>query len=218
MDATNHQDAPKPKHFEYVKPVPPAPRVKPGSGRGIHSLEYCLYCYTPMVSTQGASQRCAHCGRAHLRVDHASYWSKEPKLVRIEWAIKLSIAAIVIGFWYLTSTAYDLGMVSTFLIGPLLMLGGVMWWTAGLITRKSRYFSARVLWGASIGLLVLGIPILLFVMDVIARQEIFGAEYWRSYLILASPAAPMSLLALVLHGVSAQFEEFKELRLARTRA
>jgi hypothetical protein len=218
MDTDNPQDAPKPKHFDYVKPVSPAPKIKPGSGRGIHSLEYCLYCYTPMVSTKGASQRCAHCGRIHLRIDHASHWTKEPKLVALEWIIKLSIASVVVAFWFLTSTEYDLGPVSTFLIGPLLMLGGVMCWTAGLITRKSRYFSARVLWGASIGMLVLGIPVLLFVMDVTARKETFGAEYWRSYLILSSPAMPMALVALLLHGFAEQFEDFKQRRLARTRA
>lgn len=218
MDATDHQKAAEPRDLIPVPALDPAPKLKPGSGRGVHSLEYCLYCYSPMVSTTGASQRCAHCGRVHLRVDHGSYWTREPKLVRLEWFIKLSIAATVIGAWLFISKTYDLGRVSSFLVGPMLMLGGVMWWTAGLITRKSRYFSGRVLWGASIGLLVLGIPILLFILDVIARRDSFGSEYWRSYLILASPAMPMSLLGVLLHAFAAQFEEFKEQRLARTRA
>jgi hypothetical protein len=218
MKSSDQKGAAKAKNFDYVNPVEPAIKVTAGSGRGIHSLEYCLYCYTPMMTTKGASQRCAHCGRVHLRIDHTSHWTKEPKLVALERFIKLSIAAVVTAFWFYTSAEYNLGPVSSFLFGPLLMLGGVMWWTAGLITRKSRYFSGRVLWGASIAMLVVGMPILLFVMDVTARHETFGAEYWRSYLILASPAMPMTLVALLLLGLTTHFEDFKARRLARTKA
>lgn len=184
------------------------------SGKKIHSLEYCLYCYAPLTTTSGASQRCPHCGRVHLRADHASRWTREPLLVRIEQSIKLLIAGLICGWLVYLNNTIHLGRLSTFLIGPLLMLGGVLWCTAGLITRKSRYFSGRVLWCSSILLLVVGLPLLLFVMDVVARRQSFNAEYWSTYLVLASPALPLILFAIALHFGARRFEAFKARRLA----
>lgn len=187
------------------------PRI---SGRGPHSLEYCLYCYAPMATTVGASQRCARCGKVHLRRDQVSHWSREPKLIAIEWAIKSVIVVGLIVYLGITTTNYQLGPVSTFFIGPLLMLGGVLWWTTGLITRRPRYFSARVLWSTTILMLVFGTPLLLFVMDIVARRESFDSDYWQAYMVLASPALPMLIIAALLHFFSARFAAFKKRRVA----
>lgn len=189
-------------------------RKKRLQGRGVHSLEYCLFCYAPMATTCGASQRCARCGRVHLRIDHSTHWSREPKLVCIEWSIKGVIASLIIAWFVYLSMNHELGPVSTFLIGPMLMLGGVLWWTAGLITRKPRYFSGRVLWTSSILMLAFGTPVLLFIMDVVARRSTFGSEYWKAYLILASPVLPMIVIAGLLLLFAKSFDRFKERRLA----
>lgn len=181
----------------------------------IRKKEYCLYCYTPIVAKPGPSQRCESCDRVHVRINQAVYWSLEPGLRKIEWWIKAGIVVFVVGLFMVLVKAVDLGphAVNSFFIGPLVMLGGVLWWTAGLITRKPRYFSARVLWSTVLVLLVLGPPVLFFLMDVVARRESYGAEYWKGLLFMSSPAVPMIVIAGVLHFFSDRFEAFKRKRL-----
>ena len=194
------------------------------SANEIFRHEYCLYCYAPL-HTLNASQRCARCGRVHVRADQAAYWTKEPTIVRVERVLKFGVVLLMVGvfsvFWFDIDLGHErlktfhLGRVNTFLIGPLLMLGGLLWWTAGFITRKPRYFSPSVLWISVFLMLALGTPVLLFILDVAARHSSFGAEYWEAYLVLASPAIPMPFLGLALFLLSRKYEVFKKQRVDR---
>ena len=185
----------------------------------IHRTEYCLYCYEPLQGPSRASQRCERCGKVHLHADHATYWTRERRLVEVESLVKFGIFILVVIFFFALANKVGMGphRINTFFIGPLVMLGGVLWWTAGLITRKPRYFSPRVLWISTIVLLILGPPVLLFVLDVIARKESFGPEYWKGYLVLASPGLPMLLIAVALHFLGDRFQEFKRKRISSGR-
>lgn len=185
------------------------------SRQRIQRAGYCLYCYTTLESTSGPSQRCPSCGRVHVRVNQAVFWTLEPRLRWIEAMVKAGIVLFLVGVLLALAMKVDMGThpVNTFFIGPLVFLGFVLWWTAGLITRKPRHFSPRLLWVTVLGLLVVGPPILLFVLDVAARRESFGPAYWNSMLLLTSPAIPMFCIALALHFFAGRFEAFKKRRI-----
>lgn len=181
----------------------------------IQTSSYCLYCYSSIETTRGVSQRCPRCGRRHSKAEHEAYWSREPRLRAIESLIKTLIVAgmAVLILAIIGELGPDGAPVILFFIGPIVWLGGALFWTAGLITRRPRYFSAKLLWVGSITLYVVGTPILMFVLDVIARRESFGADYWRSYLLLVSPAVPLAMLAAGLRWFGGWFETFKRERL-----
>ncbi len=130
--------------------------------------------------------------------------------------IKALIVVLMVALFLSLALAVDMGphAVNTFFVGPIVWLGGVLWWTAGLITRKPRYFSPKLLWVGSILLLVLGTPVLMFVLDLVARRESFGPEYWRNYLVLVSPALPLIILASLLPILGERFESFKRERVS----
>lgn len=184
-------------------------------GQRIQRAQYCLYCYEPLESKSGPSQRCGRCGRIHVRINQQVYWSLEPRLRFIENLVKLGIVIFLAGL--MVALAVEVGMgahrVNTFFIGPLVFLGFVLWWTAGLITRKPRHFSPRMLWSTVLLLLVFGPPVIFFVLDVAARREAFGPEYWNSMLMMVIPALPMAFIAAGLHVFGRRFEAFKKRRI-----
>lgn len=181
----------------------------------IHRSAYCLYCYEPLEPSSKPTQRCPRCGKIHVQVNQAVFWSLEPALLRIERGIKLGVVLLMAAL--LVAVAKKMGMeahrVNAVFIGPIAMLGGVLWWTAGLITRKPRYFSARLLWSTVLVLLVVVPPILLLVLDLQTHRGSFGPEYWRSLLFLTAPALPMVVLAACLRHFAGRFEEFKKRRI-----
>ena len=185
------------------------------TNRRIKRSQYCLYCYTPLPSKAGPSLRCESCGRIHVRIDSAKFWTREPRLLSLERSVKAGIILSVVALFLVLARAVDMGphRVNTFFIMPLLMLGGVLWWTAGLVTRKARYFSPRMLWSTVLVLMVVGPPVLIFALDISARRESFGPEYWKALLVLASPAAPMFIIATALHLFGDRFEAFKRKRI-----
>ncbi len=160
-----------------------------------------------------------------MRADQASYWSREPKIVRVERLVKFGVVVLTLGIFSVFLFQLDLGHerlktfklgpVNSFLVGPLLMLGGLMWWTAGFITRKPRYFSPRVLWVSVFLMFAVGTPVLLFILRVAARRASFDAEYWQAYLVLAPPAIPMPFLGILLVLAGRRFEAFKRRRIAK---
>lgn len=182
----------------------------------VQTTAYCLYCYAPLESSSGPSKRCARCGNIHLKADQATYWTRERYMRGVEYAVKLGIVVFLVLFFLALAAKVDMGAhrINTFFIGPLALLGGVLWWTAGLITRKPRYFSPRLLWGLVLLLLIVGPPILFFVMDVIARKETFGPGYWTNSLALALPGLPLLVIGALLHFFGEHFEGFKRRRIA----
>ncbi|MFT7671102.1 MAG: hypothetical protein ACI8X5_003818 [Planctomycetota bacterium] len=181
----------------------------------VNTRHYCLYCYTPFLSTGNASQRCPECARIHVRVDQALYWSREPALISMECSVKAIILLFLALFYWVLIKTIGMGAhrINTFLIGPMVLLGGVLWWTAGLITRKPRYFSARLLWGLVIGLLIVAPPVLLFVMDLVAHRASFGAAYWKASFAMMLPGIPMLIIGIALHFLGRRFERFKRARI-----
>ena len=147
------------------------------------------------METDGPSQRCSRCGRIHLHVNQEVYWTLEPGLRRIERAVKAGIVLFLALFLIAITKEYELGPVSSFFVGPLVWLGCALWWTAGLITRKPRHFSPRLLWTTTVIMLVVAPPILIFLLDVAARREGFDATYWRKLLLLATPGMPAFVFA-----------------------
>ncbi len=182
----------------------------------IQRAHYCLYCYGPLESKPGPSQRCERCGRVHVQVDHAVYWTLEPRMRWIERVVKASIVVSILGLplvlvkW---SGGFD-NLTGTFLCGPFLLLGPALWWTAGLITRQPRHFSPRVLWTTVVLLFAVAPPILIFIIDVAARHESFGPDYWRALPLMAVPATPAILVAAGLQLFGRSFEAFKRRRIA----
>lgn len=181
----------------------------------VQTASYCLYCYAPLETTGAVSQQCPRCGRRHSRGEHAQYWSREPRLREYEVTIKALIVLAVLALvpLIIKELGSDSSPLILFFIGPLVWFGGVLYWTVGLLTRRPRYFSARLLWLGTITLYVVGTPLLMFTLDLIARREDFGAEYWRKYLVLLTPAVPLLILASALGAFGRRFEEFKRRRI-----
>lgn len=161
-------------------------------------FDYCLYCY----ATLDGAKDCPACGRAHVVVDARIYWSREPRLRRFEQALKgLLITLLVLVFvWLAVQVGSESGdsRVATFLVGPALIIGGALFWTAGLVTRRPGYVSPSLVWGLVIGLFVIAGPLLLVLLDFLAQRDISGGEYWGKFANIFVRGLPMLLLGGVL--------------------
>lgn len=184
------------------------------------SSRYCLYCYEALERTGSVSQRCPRCNRVHLKRDSLRFWTREPQMIVIERCVKAGVVLFIVALFLAIHATLGPTAQSTdsFFFGPLVMLGGVLWWTAGLITRKPRNFSARLLWGLVILLLVVGPPVLFMTLDLVAQREDMDFDYLKRNLAMALPGLPLIVIGIPLHFLSGRFERFKQERIASGQA
>ena len=172
-------------------------------------FDYCLYCYAPL----GGAEECPDCGVPHVVVDARAYWSREPRLRALEGALKAVLyVALVFAFVKLAivvgSESGD-PRVAAFLVGPILILGIALHWTAGLITRRAGYVSPKLVWGLVVGLFVFAGPLLLVLLDFLARRDVTGGEYWGKFVDIFVRGLPVLLLGGVLYLAGLGLEAYK---------
>ena len=161
-------------------------------------FDYCLFCYAKL---DGAPE-CPDCGRAHDVLHARTFWSREPRLRRFEEALKgLLVTLLVLAFvWLAVRVGSESGdpRVAAFLVGPVLIVGGALYWTAGLITRRASYVSPRLVWGLVIGLFVFAGPLLLVLLDFLSKRDISGGEYWGKFADIFVRGLPVLGIGAVL--------------------
>lgn len=130
-----------------------------------HLPTYCLFCYEELERPRVASVHCPACGRLNLRQDLQDYWTREPRFVRLERALKLVIVALVaLASGYLmfpTRQMHGYAGVG-YSAGAPLLIGIILWDTASLATRRRSMLRLELLWPALV-FLVGAAPVLFFV-------------------------------------------------------
>ena len=141
-----------------MQPPTELPEPRPGS--------YCLHCYAPGQSTQGASTTCSACGRTQLREDGRSLWTREPRIVELEqWlrigAVALPLFVLAWAMWPVVRGDFGARGYRTFgfLAIGLLLAMALLHDTACLVTHRRSTFRVELLWSylpLAIGLLPVG--------------------------------------------------------------
>lgn len=177
---------------------------------------YCLRCYSDLDWPSSARTVCPSCGFLNLRVDHRVYWTREPKLVEVEWSLKAAVIVVsgIVGFSLIsTSTASGTGAGWFFAIPFVAAVA--MWSSLSKITRHGSYFSAKVLWSAVfllpvVGLLVVGIcQVVGCLSSSTGWDELAGIELWVSLAVVGVLAALFSILGASVWVLMAWAERWK---------
>lgn len=101
---------------------------------------YCLHCYAPMEPIKGASSRCEVCQRTTRRLDHGTFWSQSPRIMRIERCVKLALVGLALaGVVAVVMNARAIAMFTPwgglFCIAVILVLSMLLWDLVGMISR-----------------------------------------------------------------------------------
>lgn len=105
---------------------------------------YCLYCYARMAPPGSVQKSCTRCGRVTRDVDRKIYWTREPRLVALERAIKW---ILVVPAVFMALVGLLLGAAGLALFAPLL-IALLSWPTVSKITAHVHGFRARIVWPA----------------------------------------------------------------------
>ena len=105
---------------------------------------YCLRCYGPLRPEES---RCPHCAFVNLRTLHRRYWSREPVLVRGEWAVKglIALGGLVLAGWIVRDLPAFGSAMGDLAILPALFVYA-LWGTASRLTQHPPFFSPRLFW------------------------------------------------------------------------
>jgi hypothetical protein len=127
---------------------------------------YCLRCYLALERRKDARQVCPRCDYVNVRVDQRIYWTQEVWLCRLEQIAKIGIVLLIawITWQMLFARQAGTGRGHGFAVGFPILLGVVLWDTAGKITRQLPYFRATIVWAV----------ILAFVGVLAAMSGTFG--------------------------------------------
>ena len=169
---------------------------------------YCLRCYEPLRAF-GGSSKCRTCDHVNLRADHSVYWTREPRLIereRLAKAVTLVLAASIAVALFRYQDRIGWGEAWT--IGAPTIAGLVMWETASMITRRSPYFRAGIVWSALFA--IISLPVL-----AMSLAPEFGPKTRAS---LAVAGGGVLLLAFAMPHVSRWLRSWREQRISRSRA
>lgn len=127
---------------------------------------YCLYCYASLgvsMATDshakdekakqrqapGASLHCPKCERVNLVVDTHRFWSKETRLVELEWWLKAGVMVLVLGISAvaLLNPGTGLSAAGHGMAAGAPILIGILLWDLASITLKRSLFNGAIVWG-----------------------------------------------------------------------
>ena len=144
-----------------------------------HPSRYCLNCYAPIERPRSASEVCEACGEVNLRQDFQLYWSREPRLRRLEGTLKLLIVLSGLASFALmafgTRSMHGYAGVGYAIGGPLLT-GMILWDTASLLTRRRSAYRLEIVWPLLVAALGLG-PLVVF----LGAGFVISFEFWTAW-------------------------------------
>lgn len=156
---------------------------------------YCLYCYAPMERTRVASEHCPACDHIVLRVDRERRWTLEPRFVRAEGFLILTIwLTCVVAFAYsaLSELGFGLGHVIA-----LPIVGGFLHVTASKLTHRLRGVRFDILWGVAAPGFVIFSFMVFFYLIATSDHGLEPPRSWRPYI------GPFLFLCLLASSPSA---------------
>lgn len=182
-----------------------------GRGRIRARQAQCLRCYGLLDRPEAASEVCPHCGFTNLAAWRRVFWTREPRLVRIEWAFKAAIAAAMGGLtaWATLNMSHLGTGAGWFLLIPALA-GIALWFTASKTTQHVHYFNAGLLWSLTIALIGC-IPLMAMLGFVLFGLD--DGPILADLLMGILIALPFLLPAWGIHLLARRLERWKRERL-----
>jgi len=158
--------------------------------RPSYSRPYCLICYAVLSEFRGASTHCSCCGGVNLRIDLQRLWTREPRVLTWEWALKALVLALCVGVGALAlfHPGFGVGRGQGMAIGAPIVIGVILWDLVSLSQRESSYRSS-IIWP------VIG---LIFGLPATAVFSIALSNGWSLSAILLSGAASAIFFAAML--------------------
>jgi hypothetical protein len=174
-----------------------------------YAFPYCLACYAPLEAELAtgshelgakakarrnarASIPCTQCDSVNLRVDIKDHWTKEPRIVEVEWWLKASVVLViaVMSFATLMTRQTGLSAAGHGMVVGAPILSAIVLWDLMSITRKRGLFNGGILWGVAVPALVLsvGLVVILFTGTVQYGDAAIGG----AFIVICAPI-PMLL-------------------------
>lgn len=169
-------------------------------------LPYCLACYAPIERSTRTSVTCPRCEFVNLAADQRRYWTLEPKLKETEWLAKVATGLVVglVVFLMMRRIGIRFGLAQGYAVGFPIVIGWVLWETAGKITQKKPYFRATLFWMALPGIVALP-----FVLATVWPGDMTAKERLISILV----ATVIGSLALIPYLVGKSTVRWQEKRI-----
>lgn len=173
---------------------------------------YCLHCYAPMERMAGASEPCPRCGRPNLKDDQRRFWTREPRLVRLQGLANLGVTAAVVstGAAILFHPGVGTGRGHGMAVGLPILLGVLGWDAASGLTRRT------TMWRS--GLVLAGVLAVFGLLTAVVAAAAVRAGRWADSLGIAGLAILLCAAAFAAFRAGPTFARWRQRYVARAQA
>ncbi len=174
------------------------------SARSARGRRTCLYCYAPFRVERG-TQACPDCGAEQSRLDQERWWTREARFVGIEKGLKVGALLLTALLGVVLTQVMDVTSLP-WGIGLLAALGGLLWYTAGCVTRRASFMDLRFLWPPLLVCIAFGPLVISELLRWIGGEQATasGEGALRDGFVWALPWLPAIALSFTIPGLFAR--------------